>query len=178
MIHDRDLIDRLSAYSPIAFNDVVFRATRLGLDPLAPSLAGGRWAPRDSTAVLYTCLERDGALAEMSFHLSQLTPRPSKPIAVHQIRVSARTTIRLLRADLISLEVDWDEYPSTGYRRTQEIGAAIAFLECDGLLVPSARWSCENLMLFMSNHALGEKLELENSDTVDWIEWANSKALL
>jgi hypothetical protein len=34
------------------------------------------------------------------------------------------------------------------------------------------------LMLFMSNHALGEKLELENSDTVDWIEWANSKASL
>jgi hypothetical protein len=93
------------------------------------------------------------------------------------MRVTARTTIRLLRADLISLGVDWDEYPSTGYRRTQEIGAAIAFLECDGLLVPSARWSCENLMLFMANHALSEKLELESSDTVDWIKWANSKAL-
>jgi len=175
VVHDRDLLDRLSAFAPVTFDDVVFRSTRMGLNPLTPSLAKGRWAPKDSTAVLYTCLDRNGALAEISFHLSQLDPRPSKPVAVHRIRVTARATIRLLRADLVTLGVDWDLYHSIGYQRTQEIGAAIAFLECDGLLAPSARWSCENLMLFMVNHALHEKLELEKSETVDWIAWASSK---
>jgi hypothetical protein len=61
LVHDRDLLDRLSAYPKIQFDGTVFRATRIGLDPLAPSLAGGRWAPRDVTPVLYTSLER-GAL--------------------------------------------------------------------------------------------------------------------
>jgi hypothetical protein len=175
VVHDRALLDRLSAFAPITFDDVTFRATRLGLNPLAPSLAGGRWAPKDVTPVLYTCLEREGALAEISFHLSQLDPRPSKPVTLHRIRATARAVLRLLRTDIVSLGVDWDRYGSLGYDRTQEIGAAVAFLECDGLIAPSARWSCDNLMLFMSNHSLSEKLELENSESVDWIAWADSR---
>jgi hypothetical protein len=168
------LLDRLSAFTPISFDDIVFRATRQALDPLAPSLAGGSWVVPDSTAVLYTCLDRDGALAEITFHLAQLDPRPSKPVAVHQIRASARSAIRLLRADLAALGVEWDEYASLNYRRTQQIGSAVAFLECDGLIAPSARWSCDNLMLFMNNHALADKLELESSEVVDWIAWGRA----
>jgi RES domain-containing protein len=178
VLHDADLLDRLGAFAPIAFDGVTFRATRLGLNPLTPSLAGGRWTPKDVTPILYTSLERNGALAEISFHLSQLAPRPSKPVTVHRIRATARTAIRLLRADLISLGVDWDQYGSIGYQRTQEIGAAVAFLECDGLIAPSARWSCENLMLFMNNHALANRLELDTSETVEWVAWARSNNLL
>ena len=42
-----------------------------------------------------------------------------------------------------------ERYESVNYHRTQEIGAAVAFLGCDGLMVPSARWDCENLVLFI-----------------------------
>jgi hypothetical protein len=177
VVHDRDLLDRLSAFAPITFDGVIFRATRSGLNPLTPSLAGGRWAPKDVTSVLYACLDREGALAEISFHLSQLSPMPSKPVAVHRIRTTARSTIRLMRGDLIELGVDLDRYGSLRYGRTQEVGAAIAFLECDGLIAPSARWTCENLMLFMNNHALDNRLELENSESVDWIAWTRTHAV-
>ncbi len=178
MIHDRDLLDRLSAYAPIRFDDTVFRATRLGLNPLAPSLAGGRWAPRDETPVLYTSLAREGALAEISYHLGQLTPRPSKPITLHQLHATAHKALRLLRADLIPLGVERDACESLGYQRTQEIGAAVAFLECDGLIAPSARWPCENLMLFTANHSAENRLELRGSEIVDWIAWARAQHLL
>jgi hypothetical protein len=172
MVHDPDLLDRLSAFAPIRFDDVVFRTTRLGLDPLTGSYTGGRWAPRDSAQVLYTSREREGALAEIAFHLSQLTPRPSKPVMVHRLRATTRATIRLLRPDFMGLGVDAGHYESVNYRRTQAIGAAVAFLECDGLIVPSARWSCENLVIFMDNHRLEETLDCEQSESVDWLAWA------
>lgn len=68
MIHDRDLLDRLDALPKEAFDGEVFRGTRQSLNPLAGSFSGGRWMRRDGAAVLYTSLEREGALAEISFH--------------------------------------------------------------------------------------------------------------
>ena len=178
MIHDRNLLDRLGAFAPISFDGEVFRTTRLGLDPLAGSYAGGRWAPRDSAQVLYTSLEREGALAEIAFHLAQLSPPPSKPVMIHRLRTTTRATIRLLRADLEVLGVDGAGYESVNYAWTQAIGAAVAFLGCDGLIVPSARWSCENLVIFLDNHRLQQVLELEQSDEVDWLAWAKKHGQL
>jgi hypothetical protein len=178
MVHDPDLLDRLSAFTPVRFDDAVFRATRLGLDPLTGSYAGGRWAPRDAAQVLYTSREHEGALAEIAFHLAQLTPRPSKPVMVHRLRVTTRATIRLLRANLTELGLDTADYESLNYGRTQAIGAAVAFLGCDGLIVPSARWSCENLMIFMDNHRIDETLDREHSESVDWLAWAHTHGRL
>ena len=84
MVHDRELLDRLSAFTPIRFTDEVFRATRRGLDPLAASLSGGRWMVPNETPTLYTSTQHDGALAEITYHWSQLTPLPSKPAAIHR----------------------------------------------------------------------------------------------
>ena len=146
MIHNPELLDALSAYSTVRFSDTVFRATRLRLDPLADSTSGGRWNIRDHDPVLYTSLEFEGALAEISFHWSQVTPLPSKPVVVHRIQVSTERTLRLKLCDLVELGVDFDQFASLNYAKCQEIGAAVGFLECDGLITPSARWDCENLV--------------------------------
>jgi RES domain len=179
MVHDPDLLDRLSAFAPIRFDGIAFRATRQNLDPLTGSYAGGRWAPRDSVQVLYTSCEREGAIAEIAFHLAQLTPRPSKPVMVHRVHVTTRATIRLLRTDFADLGVAADEYESVNYRRTQEVGAAVAFLGCDGLIAPSARWSCDNLVIFLDNHRLEETLECQQPpESLDWLAWAEDHGRL
>jgi hypothetical protein len=178
LIHDRELLERLGAFEPERFEGEVFRATRLNLDPLADSTSGGRWAPRGSVRVLYTSLLREGALAEISFHWGQLTPRPSKHAAVHRLGVSASRSLRLLKPDLEGLGVDMERYHDVNYLRTQEIGAAVAFLGCDGLLAPNARWGCENLVLFMENHAFSDRLEALASETVDWQAWARDAGVL
>ena len=49
-------------------------------------------------------------------------------------------------------------YGERDYAQTQNIGAAIAFLGLDGLITPSARWSCNNLMIFQTNHQPNERL--------------------
>lgn len=167
MIHSPELLGQLSAFPSETFSGDLFRTTRLSLDPLAPSTSGGRWAPRNGCAVLYTSLEREGALAEISFHWSQLLPLPSKPVMLHQLRIELRESLRLLRADLATLGVELSRYDAMDYRRTQEIGAAASFLEFHGLIVPSARWPCDNLILFAENQSVSETAELVTSESVE-----------
>ena len=178
MIHDPQLLDRLSAFDPIKFDGEVFRATRTNLDPLTPSTSGGRWAPKNGPAVLYMSTQHEGALAEIAFHWSQFHPLPSKPAALHRIGLATRRTMRLLRADLDDLGVDWARYGEISYERSQAIGAAVAFLECDGLLAPSARWSCDTVVLFMDNHAPDNRLKvLATEKAIDWLTWARANDL-
>jgi RES domain-containing protein len=178
LVHDPEILDRLSGFDTERFEGNAFRATRKSLDPLTPSTNGGRWAPRDAIAVLYMSLDREGALAEIAFHWGQFSPLPSKPVTVHRIGAGTDKTLRLLRADLLALGVDWERYGEMDYARTQEIGAAVAFLEYDGLIVPSARWGCDNLILFSDNHSPAQRLERLDTEEVDWIRWAREHHLL
>ena len=178
MIHDPDLLDRLDALPKETFGGEVFRGTRQSLDPLASSYSGGRWMRRDGVGVLYTSLAREGALAEISFHWGQLTPRPTKPVMLHTLRVAAHRTLKLVRADLESLGVPESVYGGVNMPRTQEIGAAVEFLGCDGLIAPCARWSCDNLILFPDRMGMDATLEVVTSEVVDWVTWATALGLI
>jgi hypothetical protein len=134
---------------------------------------------RGETPTLYTSVERDGALAEITFHWGRLVPVPSKPVVLHRIHLGTKKSMRLARADLTALGVDWERYATIGYVRTQEIGAAVAHLQCDGLIVPSARWHCENVMVFFSSQRRPEEVAtLLTSEETDWREWARSRGLV
>jgi hypothetical protein len=173
--HDRALLEQLSAFSPVSFDGEVFRATPRSLNPLAPSVSGGRWMIPGQTPTLYTSMEADGALAEIAFHWSLLSPIPSKPAMLHRIQLGTKKSIRLARGDLIAMGVDWARYTQLGYERTQAIGAAVAHLECDGLIAPSARWRCENVMIFFTNYVGDDNLAtVLRSEEVDWRVWAQN----
>lgn len=172
MSHDALLRATLGRQPTTTFSGDVFRATIPGYDPLAASTRGGRWATHGGPSVLYTSLERDGALAEIAFHWSQLTPVPKRPVALHTLSVETTKTLRLIRADLASLGVEDSRYETVYYERTQEIGAAVAFLGCDGLIAPNARWPCENLMIYMDNVPLDRVFAVTHESSVNWIEWA------
>ncbi len=175
MIHDLELLDKLAAFKTEPFEGQVYRATRVSLDPTAYSSWGGRWAPKGfDSPVLYTSLDSDGAIAEISHHWSLMTPRPTKPVMLHTLNVSATQTLKLIRADLKTLGVDLDRFGELGYTRTQEIGSAVAFLDNDGLIVPSARWDCDNLILF-ENGALKVQLDpVGEPRQIDWQAWCKA----
>ena len=178
MIHHPELLERLGALPREKFEGDCFRATPLSLDPLAPSTRGGRWAPPDETPVLYTSLLREGALAEIAFHWAQLSPLPSKPAALHHLRVTTRKTLRLVRANLETLGVRATAYASVNYSQTQAIGAAVAFLECDGLIVPSVRWECDHLVIFSDHHdVVQDELKVIGTEQVDWLSWGREHGL-
>jgi hypothetical protein len=184
MIHDQGLVDQLSSLATENFSGEVFRAAGVSRDPLAFSVNGGRWAPpvRDGAdvPVLYTSLTRNGALAEVVSYLTLLTPLPlSNPLKVSRLGVSTSKTLRLARVSLERLGVDFRRYGDRDYALTQNIGAALAFLGLDGLIAPSARWPCDNLMIYQSNHlSLTERLEVIDDETVDWGAWARSNGML
>jgi hypothetical protein len=182
MIHDQGLLDQLSALAIERFDGEVFRATGVSADPLAFSFNGGRWSPPATDGVevpvLYTSMERNGALAEVVSYLMLLTPLPSKPLKASRLGVSTTKTLRLARAGLDGLGVDMAHYGERDYGQTQRIGAALAFLGLDGLIAPSARWRCDNLMIYQSNHLLSERLELIKEEQIDWRTWARANGFV
>jgi len=178
MIREPELLDYLAALPRNEFSGSVFRATRLGLDPLAPSTAGGRWMLQDGTAVLYTSEQKEGALAELCFHLSMITPLPSKPVMIHEVRVQLKNAIRLTKANLEELGVEGVNFLEINYQRTQLVGDAISFLGADGLLVPSARWNCWNVVIFCDNHSMNLPLELLRSEEIEWQQWASANGFI
>ena len=183
MRYDPDLADRLAALSTEAFAGEVFRATRANADPIAPSLYGGRWArPQNDdpgTNVLYTSLAKDGALAEVATFLAEQTPVPgSRVLKITRLAVSTAKVLRLSRTDLAALGVEMSRYGERDYARTQEIGSTLAWLGVDSLLVPSARWNCDNLIIFSDNHTLNERLEPLDHEMVEWLAWAKANGII
>jgi RES domain-containing protein len=175
-VHDRAILDALEGMDPVPVNATVWRVTGAGRDPNRGSAANGRWSPGGTVEVLYTSLERDGALAEIGFRLSLEPVWPSR--LQHELHEIAAQTERTLRfADIPSLAgygVDTSSYESFDYESTQALAAAAHFLEFDGLLVPSARHRSSNLVIFMDRDAAGA-LEVRQSSPVDWTDWRMSR---
>jgi hypothetical protein len=129
--------------------------------------------------LIYTSLTREGTLAGVCSFLADLTPLPKpRAIKLTHLAVTASRTLRLVRADLERLGVAMDRYGERDYARTQEIGAAIAFLEYDGLIVSSARWDCDNLIIFTSNHGLNERLDPVCEEQIEWQAWSRANGIL
>src|SRR5258708_33431497 len=115
MIHDQNLVDRLSILPPERFDGEVFRATRVDADPTAASINGGRWAPPAAgdagVAVLYTSLERDGAIAEGVSFLADFNPIPRpRPVKVTPLAATTARAARLVRAHLGTLGAQRPRY--------------------------------------------------------------------
>jgi len=172
---DLALLDALDAHAGVSFEGDVWRIVREGRDVLQGYPAGARLDP-GTFDVLYTSLERDGALAEIHFHLTRQPVFPSRLRSVlHRIAVRTERTLRL--ADLAAVErlgVSREAYAGLSYERTQEIGDAAAFLGFDGILAPSARWPCQNLVLF-PDRLRPNDLAVRHSEPVDWQAWRDAQ---
>lgn len=168
---DLELLDLLDTYQGVSFEGDVWRIVREEREPLLGYPARARWDP-GAFDVLYTSLEREGSLEEIHFHLSRQPVFPSKIRSVlHRISVRTQRTLRIADlAELKALGVAPESYASLSYERTQEIGDAAAFLGFDGILAPSARWPCQNLILFTERFTPAD-LVVVSSEPVDWDDW-------
>lgn len=172
---DLELLDALDAHEGVSFEGDVWRIVRAERDMLEGAASKARWEP-GAFDVLYTSLEREGALEEVYFHLSRQPVFPSKMQSVlHRICVRTRRTLKLADlAALAALGVTTERYGDLSYDRTQEIGDAAFFLGFDGILAPSARFACQNLVLFMDRLEPGD-LIVGGSEPVDWAAWRKAR---
>jgi RES domain-containing protein len=179
-LRDSGLIDALEALSARPFKGTAWRVVREGRDPTQCSAPGGRWD--DGTFdVLYTSLERNGALAEMEFHLRRGQPVfPSKVrYTLHEIEIELSSVLHFPDLDSLSaLGLDTSQYGQLSYVerlreyvRTQEIAEVAHFLDRDGLIIPNARWNCANLTVFCDRAGPDATAVTRPHGIVDWVEW-------
>jgi hypothetical protein len=176
-VHDRAVLDALEAAPSQPFEGDVWRVTRTGRDPLRGSGASGRWNAASEFEVLYTSLERDGALAETGYRLSLEPVWPSLlQHEVHRLEVQTQRTLRLANlASLTPLGIDVSRYESFDYSVSQAIAAAAHFLDFDGLIVPSSRFDCLNLVLFLERLSPDGRVEVRDTESIDWTAWRKSR---
>lgn len=171
-VHDRDLLDALEAIAPEPLSGTAWRVAWATRDPLIGNSAGGRWHPPNSFEALYVSLEADGAIAEVYHHLSRAPVFSSSHVRLYRLRVEIKQVLRLDdMGRLAQLGIDEAKYRSMDYARSQEIGAAANLLEVDGIIVPCARRSCGNLVLFSERLNLDEALTVEEDVEVNWPAW-------
>jgi hypothetical protein len=175
--HDRELLDALESLPSEAFSGETWRVTAKGRDALRGSTAGGRWSPQGEFEVLCTSLARAGALAEIGYRLSLEPVWPSRlEHELHRITAQTNNSIRFADvSNLSALGADVRRYASFEYSVTQAIAAAAFFLDFDGLIVPSARSTELNLVIFTERLDAGDGLKVAASEPVDWAAWRSQQ---
>ena len=168
---DHHLLDALGNLEPEPFEGRVWRAVRDGRRPLEGSSARGRWSPGHFD-VVYTSLDPDGARAELYFHLTRQPVFPSRlRYWLYELNVKTKETLRLANTEaLLGLGVEKARYREVLYDLTQAISDAAQFMGFDGLIVPSARWDCLDLVLFVDSLDLDE-IDIEEKSAIDWTAW-------
>ncbi len=173
---DLELLDAIDKCAREKFDGKVWRVVRDGRDPLSGAASRSRWCD-GSFDVLYTSMERDGAIAEIHAFLSLQPVFPSKP-RWFDYELKVTTERSLVLADLSTLGrfgIEAARYRERDYSTTQAIADAAYFLGFDGLIAPSARWKCQNLMLFTDQIA-PDKVEIvkKPEQALSWEAWRKS----
>jgi hypothetical protein len=175
--HDPELLDALESISPRPFESTVWRVTWASRNPLVGGTGGGRWHPPNDFEALYTSLDENGAMAEAYHHLSRAPVFSSSHQKIHEVHVlAARTLVFADIASLTALGVGEEKFRRGDYSRTREIGAAARFLDIEGLIVPSARWKCANLVLFIDRLTDPEPLRAVSTRDLNWPAWRERAA--
>ena len=174
--HDFRLLDALGEIEGEPFKGSVWRVVRKGRSVIDGSRGAGRWNPRH-LEVLYAAMEANGAVAEIHHHMSlgqSVFPSRMEHV-LYEVKIQSKQTLHLANmAQLIELGVDEKRYNEMLYERTQEIADAAAFLGFDGVIAPSARWACNNIVLFLSGSDTGfsvEDLEVVAEAPINWRDW-------
>ena len=180
---DHTLIDALEELTPQPFSGNVWRVTREGRDPTLFFAGGNRWDD-GSFDVLYTALDREGALAEMRFHASRGQPIiPSKTkYRLHELSVNINGVLDLTEGNFLQdIGVDMGNFGRLPYLKRmgeyeacQKIGEAAHFLgsvepdDPSAILVPNARRPGKNLIIFGDYVSFEDVVHVEDYGQIDW----------
>ncbi|MCG6204997.1 RES family NAD+ phosphorylase [Rhodopseudomonas sp. HC1] len=174
---DIALLDALDRLPRVAIRSRVWRTVRAERDPLEGGSSRGRWG-HEQMETLYSSFEEDGSIAEIFSLLSSQPVFPSKlRWLAYELQAELEDVLSLSTLpELAALGVDTTRYTAREYRRTQEIADAALFLGFKGLVVPSARWDCSNLVTFTEKTDPDNLTLVSAPKAIDWTEWRALRA--
>ncbi|MCP4431253.1 MAG: RES family NAD+ phosphorylase [Gammaproteobacteria bacterium] len=173
---DPELLQIIDKFEGQALQGEVWRVTWANRDPIVGNAGGGRWSPRDSFEALYTSMGQDGALAEVYYHLSRAPVFSSSQTNLHRLKVTLKNILKLGVIELSHLGIE-DPYTNRLEAKvSQAIGEGAYMMGFQGLVVPSARWDCENLVIYVDQIDLDQDIEILESRKINWPAWKESKS--
>ncbi len=175
-VHDREMLDILEQLDPQPFYADAWRVVRSRRDPLRGSTANGRWGASGEFEVLYTACDRDGALAEVGYRMSLEPIWPSNiHHEVHRVKVALDRVMDLTDFTLLAkFGIHEDSFEAHRYDVEQAVSAAARFLEFQAILVPNARYSGNNLVVYPDLEGALIGLTQVESEAVNWNTWRAS----
>jgi RES domain-containing protein len=164
---DAAVLKALAELKPITWSGRVWRHTFADNPPDKANGRGARWNPPGIDA-LYASLEREGALAEAEHQIVMQPIRPRAKRSIHRLQLALANVLDLTdRALLRRLGIDDESLATIDFTACQRVGGAAAFLGHDGILVPSARHSGPNLVVFVSNQRPDAEIRRVDSEVID-----------
>ena len=92
-------------------------------------------------------------------------------IRIRRLQVSLEKVLKLSMDQLTVLGIDKPLASRIETEKSRNIGEAAHMMDYQGLIVPSARWDCNNLMIFMDRIDLNTHIELIDDSEVNWPAW-------
>src|SRR5579863_4567349 len=132
--------------------------------PTRANELGARWNPPGVPAI-YCSLDHATALAEGNYAVAVQSLRPTVKRTIYNLRVHLEKVLDLSsRSKLLELGIGEVELSDVDHTGCQRIGGAVEWLEHDGLLVPSARTSGLNLVIFTRKRGPATDFEIVGSE--------------
>jgi RES domain-containing protein len=162
-----ELLKLLEAFQSRTWEGSVFRHMFGDNPPTRANDKGARWNPPGVPAI-YCSLDRATALAEGEYLVGLQPFRPSVKRTIYTLRVHLEKALDLSnRSRPLELGIGVAELSDVDHATCRTVGGAVEWLEHDGLLVPSARNSGVNLVVFTRKSGPGLDLEIVDSEVVE-----------
>ena len=168
--HDPDLLDALERLGAGQLSMTVFRHMFNDNPPELANTRGARWNP-PGVAAIYASVSEATALAEapMSIDSQPLRPTAARRV-LYRMHVELERVVELDDKGLEAVRLSPHDVESDDWGPCQAIGAAAAWLGYDGLVVPSARSTGENVVILLnelSPDAVLERIDQREIDTYE-----------
>lgn len=148
MIHRLELLNALEGAPSRPLATTAWRHMFGTHPPETENTRGARWNPPDLAAI-YLCCTRDGAIAEGDHAISVQPLRPRTRRFVYPIAITLDNVLDLSdSAVLATTGISDKQLTDDDHTACREVAAAVAWLEHDGLLVPSVRSDATNLVIY------------------------------
>ena len=146
-----EMLDVIEARDLESWQGTIWRQVFAGTPSLRSNIRGGRWNP-PGTEALYASLLPETSAAEIDFLMSlQPVPILRDRLTIELEATLSRVTDLSDHAQLARVGLSIEDLTAEDPSRCQHVGAAVAWLGCGGLLVPSARHEGINLVVFVNN---------------------------